>query len=1133
MRAKSLIHLATRFARHRKYGGTKVAKRFPPSATRHSMINPPTHLNTPAGTKCAAHAAESDAVLERNRQLVSIIEATTDYVGIADLEGRSLYVNSHGRRMVGKPDPGDADVPWHISGCHPVTELARLEQAFAAIRRGETWAGETRLLRADGHDFPVSAVMFGLPDASGRIEAVAAMFRDISEQKRMEQMLRESEERFRTLIDNAPEAIMVFDADSGRVIEISQSVADLFGLTREQVLALHPAAMSPPLQPNGRSSLVMADEIIARVLGGERAIFEWVHLNSRSEEFPCEIRLVRLPYSGRRLLRATVIDISARKRAEAQLHQAKEAAEKALADSRRLTAILESTSDFVSIADARGLVQYINRAGRRMLGIGEHESLERYDFGRLFPPEAAERIFAEGIPAALREGTWNVEIELIHLDGRRIPTSFVGIVHESPEGKLSLSCIARDFTSHRRVQAELQDAKEAAEAASRAKSTFLANMSHELRTPMNAVIGMTGLLLNTPMNAKQLEFVETVRQAGDSLLAVINDILDFSKIEAGHMELECQPLDLRGCIESALDLLAPRAAEKGIDLACVMQPGVPDGIHGDVTRLRQVLVNLIGNAVKFTQTGEVVVCVKELERDQDTGGVTVPPQLQFSVRDTGIGMPPERIGQLFRSFTQLDASTTRQYGGTGLGLAISKRLAEMMGGTMWAESPGPGRGATFHFTCVACPAEAPGRRYLQHPRPELSGKRVLIVDDNSTNRRILYLQLQAWGMMSHLAADATEALSALRGGERFDAAILDMHLSPQAQQRETLDGLDLARAMRRQQDQGAPRLPLIMLTSANANHDDAPDVELAAFLTKPVKPSQLYDVLVGVFAQGYRPPRRRATPRIKPPAARSALRILVVEDVAVNQKFVMMALEDMGFSADIAANGIEAIEAVCRQPYDLILMDVQMPEMDGLEATRRIHRLWSQDGMALPTASRPRIVAMTANALPGDREICLSAGMDDYISKPIYIEELGAVIDRNSRVQGASTQAQITKAPASTPGTGWTDAALVGRLLARRGGRLVIEQYLDEAGAMLARLRGAASAADMTAMRDAAHRLKGCSAYVGARDLVAYCAALERASAESKVDATTSLLRDIGHAFACVSRELRTALGLAAAESEA
>jgi CheY-like chemotaxis protein len=488
---------------------------------------------------------------------------------------------------------------------------------------------------------------------------------------------------------------------------------------------------------------------------------------------------------------------------------------------------------------------------------------------------------------------------------------------------------------------------------------------------MNAVIGLTGLLLDTTLNDEQLEFVETIRASGDALLTIINDILDFSKIESGNLVLEAESFDVRDCVESALDLVAGRAAEKDVNLAYLVDNSLPQSIVGDVTRVRQVLVNFLSNAVKFTERGDVYVHVTS--RELPTGRI----EAAVSVRDTGIGIPSDRIDRLFRSFSQVDASTTRQFGGTGLGLAISKRLVELMGGEVSVEST-PGEGSTFKFSFNVSAGEVTRRTFLGGVTPELDSRRVLLVDDNATNRRILEQHLRGWGMHVSVATSAAQALEIIGRDAAFDVGVFDMQMPE-------MDGETLAATWRARP--GAVVPPLILATSMG-NRASVGEKQFVAVLSKPVKPSLLYDTLVSTLTgAAHRRPRSIARTIDHATAARQPLRILLVEDNPVNQMVATRMCEKLGYRIDVVGNGLEALAAVNQIPYDTLLMDVHMPEMDGLEATKRIREF-------VPRERNPWIIAMTASAMESDRQACIAAGMDDYTPKPVTMDSLEGALTR-------------------------------------------------------------------------------------------------------------------------------------------
>lgn len=770
--------------------------------------------------------------------------------------------------------------------------------------------------------------------------------------------------------------------------------------------------------------------------------------------------------------------------------------EAAQLEKKYFEAVVRSSPAAIVVVNQNQIIREWNPAAERLFGYTRAEALGRV-IDELVANEAM-RAEARGYSQKTVEGKIvNAITQRKRKDGSLVDVELSGVPIISDSAEKDFLAIYHDIT-------ELQRARQEAEAANQAKSTFLATMSHEIRTPMNGIIGMTGLLLNTTLTPQQREFVEIIRYSGDALLSIINDILDFSKIEAGKIELESHPFELRSCIESALDLVAVRAAEKRIDLAYFIESSVPTAVIGDVTRLRQILVNLLSNAVKFTEKGEVVVNVKRLESSESQSPNS---SLEFSVKDTGIGIPPDRLNRLFRSFSQVDSSTTRKYGGTGLGLAISKRLTELMGGEMWVESEGTGHGTTFHFRLAATAAPTAIPIHLSAEQPKLNQKRVLIVDDTAINRKVVGLQTQEWGMMPIAVESGQQALTLLRQGEHFDLCILDMQMPE-------MDGLMLAEAIR----ESGNNMPLVMLTSLGSREEDPRLKLFSAYLHKPVKAAQLYDALVSVFASesGERLQRAHAgTVDIELDATlgeKHPLRILVAEDNSINQKLALMLLELMNYRADVVSNGVEALEALQRQQYDLILMDVEMPEMDGVETTQHIRA-------DFPREQQPRIIAVTAHALAGDRERLLKIGMDDYLSKPLNGVLIMEALKRSQPLTRANPAAPVTPtttaeaaAPSATPESSASVIDLLSlkgfkAIPSKKGGSMALElanSFLNESPQLLTEMKAALKANNSDQLKRAAHTLKSTSRIMGATHLPGLCQTLEMLNIEENwAEATT------------------------------
>ncbi len=775
-----------------------------------------------------------------------------------------------------------------------------------------------------------------------------------------------------------------------------------------------------------------------------------------------------------------------REQAERELLTAKHEAEQA---SKGLGPFFQVALDMLCIAGMDGYFKRINPAFCTTLGYSEEELLIRPFTEFVHPEDQAGTV---AVMEDLKSGrnVVNFVNRYLHRDGHYLWIEWTAAPNNDGA---EIYAAARNITSRIQIEAELTEARQAAEAANKAKSSFLANMSHEIRTPMNGVIGVTELLLNTEMTADQRGYLSLVRQSADSLMTVLNDILDFSKIEAGKLELERYEFDLRDSIGDTLQSLAVRSAEKGVELAYQVRANVPDCLIGDLTRLRQIIINLVGNAIKFTEQGEIVVevDVETLTKDQVA--------LHVAVRDTGIGIAKEKQEDVFESFTQAEGSTTRRFGGSGLGLTISRQLAELMKGRLWLESE-PGTGSVFHFTSLfelGTPKPATARQM-----PEtLNDLPVLIVDDNSTNRTILEQQVRSWGMKPTLASNGPDALQILEDARNtstpFKLLLMD-YMMPD------MDGLEVARQVHQRLGDQMPKI--LILSSGSKIEEDAtpPETSIERFLTKPVKPSDLFDAITRVFGNATSEDKSVISKDSPAPLSPGRMNLLLVEDGRVNQIVAMKLLEDRGHSVTLATNGREAVDILATNSFDAILMDIQMPEMNGYEATTIIRQRELSSGKHVP------IIAMTANAMKGDREQCLAAGMDDYISKPVHSAHLYAIIEKYADLHPLrdpaapdTPQPHESQPAADAPFDAEAFRSSIGDVGLMRE---LITVFFEDAPRLMTDARLALTQRNAGALHHAAHSLKGMVGNYSAAPAFRAVSALSDSTRAGKLKKAGSLL---------------------------
>jgi PAS domain S-box-containing protein len=938
------------------------------------------------------------------------------------------------------------------------------------------------------------------------LTSVGAQIAVAIEGKRADEALKESEQRFRDLFYDAPVGYHEIDTE-GKITCVNTTELVMLGYSSEEMIGHHVWEF---IEAEEVARRTFAEKLASTTpLGTLQRRFR--RKDGTFIEVQLDDRVLSDP-SGRIIgIRATLQDITERKRAEEDLVESE----------RRFRDLIENASDLIYTASFDGQFTSLNKSGERMTGYTRSQALQTNFFDIVSPRylELIKEMTARKLASA-DETVY--EVEIIKANGEPLLLEVSSRAVFKNGKPVGIQGIGRDITQRKQVEAELKLARDAAIESSRVKSEFLANMSHEIRTPMNGVIGMTGLLLDTELTAEQHDFTQTINASAEALMTVINDILDFSKIEAGKLHFEIRPFDLLATVEGVLDLLAQRAHAKRIEIASLVERNVPVGLRGDAGRLRQVLTNLIGNAVKFTDAGEVVVHVT---MEQET---TADVRLRFAISDTGIGINEIAQRRLFQAFVQADGSTTRKYGGTGLGLAIAKQLVELMGGEIGVDST-PGEGSTFWFTA---PFEKQRGESVavETEHADLAEIRVLVVDDNETNRRIVEHHLASWGLQSTSAASGVAALAVLRreaaAGKPLTLAILDMQMPE-------VDGLMLARQIKNDPLISSTRF--LMLTSLGPGGDvEALRADgIAQCLTKPVKQSQLFDALVALVAaadQAAQPNKslpasdNRVLPVTlpEPQSSHRGVRLLLAEDNPVNRKVALIQLEKIGYQVDAVNNGVEALAALAATPYPIVLMDCQMPEMDGYEATAEIRR--REQGSARHTI----VIAMTAHALQGERDRCLAIGMDDYLSKPVKLAALAAILERWDTSAGNPPE-QLPRSSPEMRGAildltvleSFRDLQQVGHpdLLNE-----LICLYLADTRTRLAQLLAAISEHDFSTAQRSLHSLKGSSTNLGVRGVADLCTKLELELGNESSAAVAATLVELEDEFALVQEALESQL---------
>ena len=995
------------------------------------------------------------------RKLALIAARTDNAVVLTDAAGLIEWVNEGFVRLTGYTlDEARGHKPGALLR-GPETDMATIAYTRQQLAQGEGFSVELLNYTKTGQKYWVAIEVQPIRDAEGRIRNFMGMQSNITARRQAETALRETNTLQRAILDGANYAI-ISTAPNGLIRTFNSAAERMLGYRAAEVVGHTTPALIHDFDEVTRRANELSHELghevppgfevfVAKARLGQPDEREWTYIRQDGSRFPVMLSVTGLFDDHGQVTGFLGIasDITERKRAAAELQGQRDFA----------VQVMNLMGDGLTITDDTGHFTFVNAAYAQIVGHRAGDMIGRRPEEFTIPEDHPALWQAE--VQRQRGQTTTYETRLRRAAGTDIYVQITGVPRWRDGQVVGAIATVVDLSQRKRVEETLQQAKESAEAASQAKSDFLAMMSHEIRTPMNAVIGMTSLLRDTPLQPRQQELVEAVRSSGEALLDIINDILDFSKIESRRLVLETEDFDLVALIEGVLDLLAPRADAKNLSFAAVIQPGVPTALRGDDGRLRQILLNLLGNGLKFTEQGEVSVRVDCLEKT-DTQA-----RLRLVVRDTGIGISPEQQRNLFAPFTQADSSTTRKYGGTGLGLAISKRLVELMGGRIGLDSQA-GQGSAFWLELTLARAAATARP----PANRLGPRRVLVADARAATRESVTAMLQSWGMDFAVAASAEEAAARLQkasaASHPFAVVLCDRHLP----------GLELNSFLQQLPALSAtpPRFVLMAsaATSAPANSG------VFAQLTKPVKQSSLFELLLppstaDTLACANETPRARLADA--PPPVRREIRLLVAEDHDINRRLATLMLDKLGYRADYASDGKEAVTAWEKVPYDVILMDCQMPALDGYEATREIRR---REALA-PSDRRPAyIIAMTANAMQGDREKCLAAGMNSYISKPIRTETLETALA--TALASGKTPPPPTLSPAGRESLQAQAAALL-RDYGRAASAELLGSFLTDTPARLAELRQLAGGSDWQTFARTAHSLAGSAGIFGLSDM--------------------------------------------------